>query len=671
MTHMVRCRAAMFGCFVAALSAVLLAQGCSSTASAPPGSGADLRIVQVDGLDVAATCGGSCIAPSFRLALLVATGDPASPRWSGPAQGPLTVEGGWKTEAGVLRREVRVTNRTSAPVPFLGLEWSTPAGSLDARFDRMLHNGYQSWSYVGIEALPNAIPDVLGTLPHGGDNEDVTAELRGVSWWWTALGDGTGRLLVVGADGGTVLKTYLGAEGSPARLRVVQGLTGDVITLAPGETKQLDGLVVVLGAASSTPALDVYAAVVSDTQHLKDRAAPLLGWGSWNLYYDKPTAPLLREELAWAKETLVPLGMTDFLLDDGYESHWGSWSSTAEFGVPLPSFNGELNAAGLRPAVWMAPFYVDTRDPLVTEHEGWFVHEPSKKLRTFVNTTGPVSAALDVTQPDARAWLGSALKALVAAGYRTLKIDFLFGAAIEGVRHEPITALESYQRFMRVVREATPGIHLVGCGAPLLPSVGWVDSMRTGSDIAFVVSRGPRYAYQSNQALHTALRANTDAFWHLDPDVVLLRGDDMNDAEAWTTVVSQALAGGNYLSGDGRQASEVRRAMMLDPELLAIATAGRAARPRDIDANLDPKLVPTPIVDVGDSAVPHLWELTTKSVHAVAVFGWRDGTTHTSEFAGFELVPPTSAGGRVQRTRIDKGSDVVVPPRAVRLFVEK
>ena len=40
------------------------------------------------------------------------------------------------------------------------------------------------------------------------------------------------------------------------------------------------------------------------------------------------------------------------------------------------------------------------------------------------------------------------IKQYVAWGEKTLKIDFLFGGAIEGVRQKKITAMESYELWM-------------------------------------------------------------------------------------------------------------------------------------------------------------------------------------------------------------------------------
>jgi len=635
--------------------ALLLA--CS--ASPPPcdatlGSGGDLVLVGA----------GSC-ATTLRLGLRVATGSPDAPVWSDAASSPVRVDGSWQLEDGVATRTVTVTNASSDPVTLVGLEWSTDAAGVGLPVDRMLHDGYQSWSYTGVESIPESMEDANGTAPHGGDDEDVLGEKPGVSWWWTALADASGAGLVAGADGGTVLKTYVAADGpagGPIRLRIVQGVTGDAIALAPGESRALDGLFVALGDVSAR--LDDYAAHVAALHPpASPRAPALAGWGSWNMYYASITADALRTEAQFAAQSLEPAGLADFLLDDGYEVHWGSWMASPAFGADLATLAAEQSAAGLRPAIWLAPFYVATDDPLVSQHPEWFVHAGTS-VRTYQGTVE--NAALDVTQPGARDFVTAAVQQLRAWGFLTLKIDFLFGGAVEGIRAQPITSLESYAQWMKALRDAVPDVRLVGCGAPMLPSVGWVDGMRIGPDIAFVNHQEPSYDFFSTEARQVAMRASTDAWWSLDPDVVLLRGDGIDDAEAWTVVVYSAMAGGDYLLGDPAEASDLRRAMELAPEIVAIAEDGAAARAADLFQGTDPEVFETPFfLGNNDTAVPHVW----RKDHALAVFGWEvDGyTTSVDVPPGAEEILAPDAPGPLAHQPFSGGA-VTVASHHARLF---
>jgi alpha-galactosidase len=557
-------------------------------------------------------------------------------------------------------------------VTLVGLEWSTDTAGVGLPVDRLVHDGYQSWTYTGVESIPGSLMDTGGTAPHGGDDENVLGEIPGVSWWWAAASDASGHGLVAGADGGTVLKTYVALDGtSSVRMRIVEGVTGDAILLQPGQAKTLDGLYLALGDVG--PGLDAYTRyVASKHPATAPRRPPMGGWGSWNTYYDSITASALAQEQQWASTSLLPVALGDFLLDDGYETHWGSWTASASFGASLQSVAASESAAGLRPAVWIAPFYVDTTDPNVTAHPDWFVHGLDGSIRTYDNY-GPKSAALDVTNPAARAFVVQAVQQYAAWGFQTLKIDFLFGGALEGIRPQPLTSLESYALWMKTLRDALPGVRLVGCGAPMLPSVGWVDAMRVGPDIAYVTNPAPNYTFLSAEARHVAMRAPTDAWWALDPDVVLLRGSAITDDEAWTVVVFSALAGGDYVLGDGHQAGATRESYAVARDVLAITRDGIAARPVDLTASIDPKLFPSPLLAGTEATmVPHVWKKTSADgLHGwLAVFGWEvDGYSASVDLpqSADEIIPP-AAGQQATRQPFGGSRTVTVKQHGVRLF---
>jgi alpha-galactosidase len=332
----------------------------------------------------------------------------------------------------------------------------------------------------------------------------------------------------------------------------------------------------------------------------------------------------------------------------------------------------------LSPAIWLAPIYVDTTDPSIVAHPEWFVRNKDDSPRLFTQFDGTKKAALDPTNDAARAFAIDQIKQLYAWGYHALKLDFLFGAGIAGRRQAKVTGMQSYALWMKAIREAVPDAHLVGCGAPLLPSVGWVDSMRTGADVAFGSSPVPTYAFLADEAKSTILRGFTDAWWSLDPDVVLLRDVRIGDVEAWTTIVASALSGGNYLLGDGRQAGDLRAAMALDPEVLAMTRDGRAARASDPFAETDPKIVPSPVLaGNGEMAIPHVWRKTSADGARTwtVVFGWLAEGLDVEITLGqdaFEIAPPTSPTASATRRPASSGKQhVSVAPRAARLFVSR
>mgnify|MGYP006270654809 FL=1 len=653
-----------------ALLPMLVATNCARDPCTPHLEGNGTADLVFRGSD---TCPGQL---RLRLWVAAAAGDSAV-KWYRADAAPVQIEGKWSARDGAAIRSVRAAHSgpEGTPVHLHGLVWQTPSGGGFGAADRLLHNGYQSWNYTGFEPIPSnndAWVDVTANprpMRKGGQNEDVISDIAGLSWWWSALASAGGNGITAGFAGASVLKGWFVAErvDTEVRAQIVYGLTGESITLTSGQERELDGLYIRSGNVRA--ALDAYAAHVAEAQRVAPRQdAPLGGWGSWNLYFEDVDSESLGAEISWAAENLKPLGFDDFLLDDGYMPYWGQWRAAERFGATLAEFAARQREEGLRPAIWVAPTYLSVDDPLIAEHPAWFVHDTAGEMRTY-NNFGPTYAALDPTHPDARAFVTEQLEALWEAGYRTYKIDFLFGGALEGEHHQEVTSMESYHTWMRAIRDALPQAHLIGCGAPMLPSVGWVDSMRTGPDISYVVQPEPAYGYLAPQARHTATRFFTDRWWHLDPDVVLLRGDQIDDQQAWTHVVSAAFAGGNYLLGDLRQAPTSRQAMALAPEILAMAD-GRAMRPLDMTAQTDADPIPSPLFGE-PTHIPHLWEKLGKAGQKwLAVFGWNDGYSYETELpAGtVELSPPSNVGEELAQTPIQGRQTISVDPRGVRLF---
>jgi alpha-galactosidase len=138
--------------------------------------------------------------------------------------------------------------------------------------------------------------------------------------------------------------------------------------------------------------------------------------------------------------------------------------------------------------------------------------------------------ALDTTHPEVKRWLHGTVSGLRRAGFSYLKIDFLFAAAMPGERRRRVTPIQAYREGLRTVRQAAGKDFVLGCGAPLLPSVGLVDGMRIGEDTAPYWKTKPSGFQGPNAyfALQNALMRQFmhRAFWLNDPDCLLLRDRD-------------------------------------------------------------------------------------------------------------------------------------------------
>jgi alpha-galactosidase len=140
--------------------------------------------------------------------------------------------------------------------------------------------------------------------------------------------------------------------------------------------------------------------------------------------------------------------------------------------------------------------------------------------------------ALDTTRPDVKEWLWEIFSALRRMGFSYFKVDFLFAAAMPGERVDKGTPIQAYREGMRTIREAVGDGFILGCGAPLLPSAGFVEGMRVGEDTALDWD-ARRGAFQGPNAYYALKNSIMRSFlhrrlWLNDPDCLLLRSRDIS-----------------------------------------------------------------------------------------------------------------------------------------------
>jgi len=94
---------------------------------------------------------------------------------------------------------------------------------------------------------------------------------------------------------------------------------------------------------------------------------------------------------------------------------------------------------------------------------------------------------LDPTHPSAAEFLTDVFTALRKDGFTYFKLDFLYGAAYEGRRHDPeVTGTQALRLGLNGIFDAVnpPGkpeeAFVLACGAPLLPVVGLVHGATGG-----------------------------------------------------------------------------------------------------------------------------------------------------------------------------------------------
>ena len=340
----------------------------------------------------------------------------------------------------------------------------------------------------------------------------------------------------------------------------------DGVQVAPGQTIESETLWLRFAGKGKDPLRD-WALRSGRTMNARVPADKPIGWCSWYYYYTK-----ISEETFLANlHTLAPLreelGLTLFQLDDGYESAIGDWLKTnAKFPSGLPALVKQIEDAGFVPGMWTAPFLVHPDSETARKHPDWLLRDA--KGRPIRGAYNPLwekwrkILALDPTHPEVLAWLRETFVALREMGWRFFKIDFLYAAALPAKRHDPTQSRAGALRLgLQTIRDAIgPDAFLLGCGCPLGPAIGLVDSMRIGCDVTPRWANPMRWVFRDHHCLSTrhSLRNTIHraflqrAWWLNDPDCVLVRQNNnkMNLHEVRTLASIDALSGGMLLISD-------------------------------------------------------------------------------------------------------------------------
>ena len=337
-----------------------------------------------------------------------------------------------------------------------------------------------------------------------------------------------------------------------------------------------------------------WTALTAQRMHARPWTQPIpSGWCSWYYYYTRVSEAAVDANLACLQQQRAALPVRYVQLDDGYQKKVGDWlHPNAKFAGGLPALAQRIRAAGAVPGIWTAPFLVQRGSQVWKKHKDWLLRDPDGRLRRlgyhpFWGVLDGYVYSLDPTHPGVQDYLRTVFRALCAHGFEYFKIDFLFAGLRAGRHHDPgQSPVEAYRTGLGCIREAIGDRFLLGCGAPLLPSIGVVDAMRISSDVK-EVWRDPAIALLAGETGHPAaelaiLNCLTRAhlhreFWINDPDCLLVRRDNtrLTLAEVQTLVSVLSLTGGMLLISDDLQTLAAPRRALLEQ---ALPPAGEAAR---------------------------------------------------------------------------------------------
>lgn len=387
-------------------------------------------------------------------------------------------------------------------------------------------HGWQSWS-------PTGRYPVSATTPRPADRQHARMRYRPETPAPSSGFQGEGLLAI---DTGAEVHLIASADPTaavPSIRASAAGATIDVHANGPVTSTVLAG--------GLDEALARWAAdVVRRLDVPPPRPAPT-AWCSWYHYYTDVTEADIDENLAAVVDLELPVDVIQ--LDDGWQAEIGDWLDLSDRFGSLASVTGRIADAGLRAGIWVAPFLVGSRSSLAARHPEWLITGPDGGPVSAGHNWGQDLFGLDVTHPGAADYLRRVFEWLRGLGHDYFKIDFVYAAALPGRRHDDVSAVQAYRRGVQLVRDVIgTGAYLLGCGAPILPSIGMVDAMRVSADVA------PHYEpadgdlggpSQRGATLSTVGRAwQHGRFWVNDPDCLIARPAVERRAE-WADVVGR------------------------------------------------------------------------------------------------------------------------------------
>jgi alpha-galactosidase len=323
------------------------------------------------------------------------------------------------------------------------------------------------------------------------------------------------------------------------------------------------------------------------------------GWCSWYYYWWNIDEDKILTNLDFLAEHRRELPVEYVQVDDGYQAGIGDWTTVNEkFPHGLAWLAQRIHEKGFKAGLWLAPFVVGAKSSLHRDHPDWIVRSPDGEPVIALNNWGQDCYGLDCTHPGAQAWLRRTIETVAREwGFDYLKLDFLFGATVDGVRRDPqATRAQAYRRGLEILRRAAGERLMMACIAPVGATIGLFEACRIGPDVSpawrMPWPGAPLCAPGTENALRTVLARHWmhGNLWLNDPDCLLLRDSEtaltLDETRFLATVI--ALSGGTVFLSDNLP--------KLPPERLQIASLllppyGRPARPLDLMDRFPPSVL--------------------------------------------------------------------------------
>lgn len=431
--------------------------------------------------------------------------------------------------------------------------------------------------------------------------------------------------------------------------------------------------------------LEAYGNLIRDLHHARVGLASAMGWWSWTAYYFGLNQGAAMTNAQLLSEHLKDLGYTFFHIDEGYQYARGEYTTAnlANFPDGMKALEHKVQALGLVPGIWTAPFEVSERSWVYQTHKDWLLHntqqqpihagfviyEPEEKKQL------DALYILDVTNPGAQNYLRQTYRTLRDWGIRYIKLDFMDDAAVEGdYFRNHTTALEAQRIGLQLIREAVgEDVILDKDGSPMLNPVGIVDTGRISQDTG--------HTFEASRDAATGIAARyymNRNFFISDPDAFTVSRQTVDEQEwhggkrpltldeARVSIALAAVAGGMFEIGDDLTTlfqDADRMALVQNRNLIDMARLGRASTPLDL------------MTYAPEDAIPSAFLLhESKRQTVLTLFNWTD-KERPRHFGFSDLGLPSGKyevldifGGNTSVPQNEDSISFTLAPRSVRML---
>jgi len=452
---------------------------------------------------------------------------------------------------------------------------------------RLLRTDWQSWSQIEVTPLNKSlkrpwmkIPKVImystkEKFARGEYLSDYFAVIKNLK---------TGKFVTLGfismRDHLTQIRLQVNYKKDAVLKLFVQSSAG-AIPLKENQAMYSEKLILLVNGMEALDSLNYYADLVQKEMKALSWNTIPTGWCSWYYYYTLVSQDSFLENAAFLNKHQKELPLEVVQLDDGFLSQKGPNSCIGDWDAQNKRFkNGlkwladKIKATGFKPGLWITPFIVSRASKLYKEHPDWVIQDrKGKPFEVNFNVEWGLFNkiyGLDCTHPEVQKWLRTLFKTIVETwGFQYIKLDYLYAAAVDGLFYDKsMNRVQAYRKGLEIIRETVgDNIFLLGCGAPLGPSIGLLNGMRVSGDTYYSFGQPFLFwflntfffaGFEGLPSMKDALKTSMlrafmhNKFWINDPDCLLVRRtrSSLKPTEIEFEVTLLGLCGGILFSSD-------------------------------------------------------------------------------------------------------------------------